>query len=254
MILHLEFPRRTSVGPASLVISDLKLGRQTSTVHVALSQQGRSEVVGYLTFANLAQESGVTLPTAWVMSPSLPPVDFAKLARNADPNWQYTPSPHVDFRRASARVELYYPRSGTTATAGHGSLDHWLRFTSGEMFTTESLGLVSDVGLQITESYATDEAVLRRGGIDGVKGLSRLWYPTLVLNLELKKPLPGAGVEWLFTRVISKRVQSGRMDLEVFILDEQLELVALSHHVCMIVDASRNLAARGGGNEEKGKL
>lgn len=46
LALHLDFLRRTQTGPAKFTIKDVKLGRQTSVVHITLSQDGREEVVG----------------------------------------------------------------------------------------------------------------------------------------------------------------------------------------------------------------
>ena len=74
------------------------------------------------------------------------------------------------------------------------------------------------------------------------------WYPTLLLNLEFKKALPEAGVDWLFVRVDSKQIRNGRMDLEVVILDEAGDIVALSHHVALVMGSERNVAQRKNGN------
>jgi Thioesterase-like superfamily len=251
MILHLEFPRRTSVGPATLYITDIKLGRQTSTIHVTLQQDDdRTEVLGYLTFTNLATESGISLPTSWTLTPApLPVMSFDALRQNKDPNYILVPNRYA-FRRAAARFDVFYPRKGINFGIGRGGLDHWLRLNSGERFTDDALGLVADVALQVTEGYADDNEALRDSGLTK-EGLGRLWYPTLVLNLEVKKRLHPDGEKWLFTRVQAKRIQSGRMDLEVCILDHTFDLVALSHHVCMILDVKRNQAERGVG---KGKL
>lgn len=43
--LHAEFLRRTSVGPAIFKVEDVKLGRQTSIVHVTMEQEGRKEIM-----------------------------------------------------------------------------------------------------------------------------------------------------------------------------------------------------------------
>lgn len=67
------------------------------------------------------------------------------------------------------------------------------------------------------------------------------WYPTVTLNLDIKKSLPPEGVEWLFSRVRAKRIQNGRMDIEVTIMDDGGDIVALSNHVALIVGAERNM-------------
>jgi len=79
---------------------------------------------------------------------------------------------------------------------------------------------------------------------DKIRRVKGFWYPTVSLSLDIKKALPPEGVEWLFARVRAKQVKNGRYDLEVIIMDETGELVALSNHVVMVMDASRNLAKR----------
>ena len=102
---------------------------------------------------------------------------------------------------------------------------------------------------QVIETLVVDEfytpGMMTEDKIKRVKGF---WYPTVLLNLDIKKALPPEGVEWLFARVRAKQVKNGRYDLEVIIMDEYGELVALSNHIVMVMDASRNLAKRSSGN------
>ncbi|KAI1767761.1 thioesterase-like superfamily-domain-containing protein [Hypoxylon sp. FL1150] len=237
--LHLEFLRRTQEGAGTLTVRDVKLGRQTSTVHISLSQDGREEVVGYLTRSNMHTESGVSLTTKWTLQPAPrpPPVDFAALlAGGEDPNWvEQTDHPFPKFRKVSHRVRNCLPRAGQVLP---GVIDQWLRFESGEPFTDESIGFVADhfpsVIVELWHAERHDKP-------------PAFWFPTVVLNLDVKKTLPPEGVEWLFLRVRSTSIKNGRMDLEVVILDMAGEVVALSHHVVLVVGAERNLAARGNG-------
>lgn len=48
-------------------------------------------------------------------------------------------------------------------------------------------------------------------------------------------------------------MSNGRMDLELVIFDVDGTIIAVSNHVALMVDASRNLKARGQ-REVKGKL
>lgn len=73
---------------------------------------------------------------------------------------------------------------------------------------------------------------------------AKFWFPTLLLNLEVKKALPAEGVEWLFVRVRTKSIKNGRYDLEVIILDPDGDLVGLSSHVCLAVSTQRNMQGR----------
>ncbi|KAL8789848.1 MAG: hypothetical protein Q9213_000916 [Squamulea squamosa] len=251
--LHLSFLRRTSIGPALFTIHDVKLGRRTSTVHVSLTQHDNNTdpiVVGYLTQSNLFTEVGISLPTKWSLHPPpLPLLSTHALKADNDPNYTHLPPHrHSPFRKAARRTEFYLPRQGQLAPA---MADEWLGLSSGKRFTQNSLGFVVDQFPQIVEVYpGTDPSVpLMEKKEETMTQLK--WYPTVLLNLEVKKALPEEGVEWLFVRVRAKRIVNGRMDLDVTVLDEEGDLVAVSNHVCLILGAERNLRRSG---KEKSKM
>ncbi|KAH4206112.1 hypothetical protein HBI95_124290 [Parastagonospora nodorum] len=227
--LHVEFLRRTQAGIATFKVDDVKLGRQASIVHVSMEQDGRQEIVAYVTNSNIAKEEGFSFDTEYKLSPPVIPVDIAKLEQDADPNWaRQKEMPFAKFRKASSRVQFYFPRKGHTLKSG---ADEWLCFSDGSNFTDTSIGFVADMFPQIIERHRDQKQ-------------GPFWYPTLLLNLDIKKALPKEGVKWLQIRVEMKKIKNGRMDLEVFVHDAEGDLVALSHHVGFVLDASRNTAAR----------
>lgn len=272
MTLHLSFLRRTEVGAALFTVTDVKLGARTSTVHVALTQSIdgaiRTEVVGYVTHSHLAREEGVSADTRWGLHPAPPAADVPRLARGTDERWKEQEAmPFQEFRKASRNVRFFFPRQGQAVSH---CADEWLALkTTGddgrpERFTNDSLGFVADMfpqllelpayawgskGLQAGETAATEEQ-------QGRKASAKFWFPTLLLNLDVKKLLPEEGLEFLFVRVRAKGLKNGRYDLEVVVLDDGGDVVALSHHVCLAVSAERNLAARKRGEQkpERGKL
>jgi acyl-CoA thioesterase FadM len=99
------------------------------------------------------------------------------------------------------------------------------------------------------EAYIHDSNPYDVKSKDGSMKPARFWYPTVLLNIDFKKPLPEEGVEWLFVRVDTKQIKNGWMDLEVVILDEGGDIVALSQHVGLAVDSSRNVAERKTGSK-----
>ena len=123
-----------------------------------------------------------------------------------------------------------------------------------EKWTNESLGFVVDTFPQVLESYIIDydpysieieQKYSTEEQEKMMKGKSPgFWYPTLLLNLDVKKALPEEGVRWLFLRLVTKVIKNGRYDLEIIIMDAEGDVVALSHHVCLAVSSARNLAAR----------
>lgn len=128
-------------------------------------------------------------------------------------------------------------------------------FRNGERFTQHSLGFVADMFPQIVESFndGSDPYHVTDTVTGEKKALAKFWYPTVVLNLDIKKALPEEGVEWLFVRSRSKVIKNGRFDIEVVILDQLGELVALSHHVTLVLGAERNIAKRNR-NGDKSKI
>lgn len=149
MTLHLQFPRRTEVGPAKFLIKDVKLGRQTSTIHMSLVQHGKEVVIGYLNHTNIAKENGVSFETNWELTPPPYAVDLKALRAGNDANWiEQTEMPFASFRKASNRVRFFFPRQGQKVKS---LSDQWLTFRNGEKFTDESLGYV--FGNQLWTEY-----------------------------------------------------------------------------------------------------
>ena len=256
--LHLDFLRRTQTGPAIFTVQDTKLGRQTSVIHVTLSQPKsndakppfhaaglREEVIGYITNSNIAAETGVTFDTNYDLSPPAPPVNLPLLRQDNDKNWaRQIAMPFASFRKASQKVQFHFPRQGQLLRSIG---DEWLCFSNGEKFTNESLGYLADTFPMPVEQFLEDKNpydVTYSDNPSARRRPARYWYPTLVLNLEIKKSLPEEGVEWLFGRVRAKQIKNGRMDLEVIIMDEGGEIVALSNHVCLVLGSERNTATR----------
>ncbi|KAL5121891.1 hypothetical protein ACEQ8H_000106 [Pleosporales sp. CAS-2024a] len=227
--LHIEFLRRTQAGTATFRVDNVKLGRQTSTVHVLMEQDGRQEIAAYVTNSNIDKEEGFSFDTEYKLSPPVLPVDLEKLEQDTDPNWKRQKQmPFAKFRKASNKVQFHFPRAGQPTKS---SADEWLCFSDGSNFNNTSIAFVADMFPLILEQHRDQKQ-------------GPFWYPTLLLNLDIKKSLPKEGVKWLQIRVEMKKAKNGRMDLEVFVHDAEGDLVALSHHVGLVLDASRNTAAR----------
>lgn len=250
--LHLDFLRRTQTGLATFTVKDVKLGRQTSVIHVTLIQDDREEVIGVMTNSNLDTESGVSFPTGWQINPPPPPTDVSKLDCDSDELWgERQEWPFSGFRKVTRQTRSWFPRKGQHSPA---IVDMWLSLRdSSDRFSNENLGFVADVFPQIMESYLLgfdpysvdfERQHSREEQVKLMKGKAAMWYPTLLLNLDVKKALPAEGARFLFVRLQAKSIKNGRFDLEIIIKDVEGDLVALSHHVCLAVSSERNLAAR----------
>lgn len=134
LALQLNFIRRTAEGPATFTISELKLGRRTSTIHVSLSQGDQTPcVIGYLTQLNINTEIGISLETAYSLTPSpIPLVSTAALRNDSEFNWSLYHKPFDNFRKAGRHVKTYLPSKGPV---GQALIDQWLCLEGGQRFT-----------------------------------------------------------------------------------------------------------------------
>jgi len=204
------------------------------------------DALRYFTNTNLATEEGVSFNTNWSPHPKRVPLSSTLPALEAgqDPSWAELPSwPNTKFRKATGQIRSWFPTAGQPA---QNIYDEWMCLRDPtERWTNEKLGFLVDLFPQICEVFILN-------GVDQYhptlaptepKHLP-YWYPTLLLNLDIKKALPAEGVKFLFTRLQTKVIKNGRYDLEVVVMDEGGDVVALSHHVCFIVGAERNTSAR----------
>ncbi|KAK5996561.1 Thioesterase-like protein TwmA [Cladobotryum mycophilum] len=240
VVSHWEFLNRTAPGPVVLVVEEVKPGRSMTVLHVSLYQgalqldqhpwitPGKSQKVvsAYLTNRLIEAEEGLTLSTGWSMQPPPPP----------------PPAQDFELLRVSAlrQMVFYTPRHGQQA-GGPSPLDCWMRMLSGERFTNPDLGFVVDAtAAMIPEAFrpkTRDEPVREGSGFPFNK---RFWYPTLAMNMDVKRALPEEGEEWLFLRTQTKQIYNGRFDTEVLVLDKHGRLIAISQQTAMMVDFDRN--------------
>jgi Thioesterase-like superfamily len=269
--VHIEFLRRTAVGPGTFTVREMKLGSRVSNLQLALYQNGNTTlpiVEGYVTMSNIANESGFSLDTSYRLHPPPLPADLPTLL-SKDEDRHYTLrrfEPFPKFRRAALNVQLYLVKPSSRPADQPRSIgDQWIRFfplqNPNGRWTNDALGFLVDLFPQIIEQYINpiaEDAAITETSMENLRRITRenepearFWYPTLALNLDIKKLLPENGVELLFVRVQAKVVRNGRFDLEISVWDIDGEMVALSTHASMIMDTSRNLT-RSGGDGKKG--
>lgn len=268
---HFEYPSRAAAGPAIVTIDDVKLGRQVSTFHLTLWQDGllsqspwvtpsvsRRVTLAYTSHTNLSTFEGITIPTAYEASPTaaLPPIpDFELLkTQDEDNNWELSrlPKPPGPLSYLT-KWRFYMPRGNPLVS---GTTDMWIRLSNGERITQGALAYVADafphnlhMFLATPELRALIEAQQKQAnsnakGQGGTEERASLWFPTMTMNLEAKMALPEQGIEWLTVRVTTKQIKDGRFDIDLLIRDVDGEIVALSQQVAMILSIERNMASR----------
>ena len=196
----------------------------------------------------MGKTKGVSYVTDYTLDPPPCPADMSKLIVDKEDRWVSCTNPYhpKSFIKPQTHLRYVMPAVGSP----HPSImDVWITPTApGAKFTNTSLGFVADQWSQMAENYRPDSPHSSKGlvarAVRAQQGTSTktdvgwrspFWYPTLSMNIEIKKRLPPEGVDWLFVRARAKHIRDGRMDAEVTILDEYADLVALSNHVCFIV-------------------
>ncbi|KAI5860895.1 thioesterase-like superfamily-domain-containing protein [Durotheca rogersii] len=252
---HFQYLNQTEAGLAVLIVDEVKIGRGLSTLQVTLYQgaiqptapwvspSSRKAILGLVTNTRISLERGISLATGWTLRSPPSPMDPEKLLRGDDEHWELRTKRFTkdDYVRALENMDLFVPRQKPTG----GVLNLWCRLVCGENFTNVSLAYLADAFPYVVESW-------RPGPGDKQTPFPHdqvFWYPTITLNLDVKKDLSEAEVEWLFVRNTAKSIQNGRLDLDVVILTREGELVATSRHVCLILGAERNL-----GGQKKPKM
>lgn len=226
--VHLEFVGKSAIGPATVHVKPVKLGRQLSVLSVSLHQQ-RVNITGFITHSNLAQEDGSSLSTTRWNRDTLKIPDHEKdceLNLGVD-------DPGLFFRPASGKIDFAYLPDSPYGRVSEGVTMQWVKWGSlegsGEGFTVESLGFVSDMFVPLPGVHPDA----------GTKG--PIWCPTVNLQLEVKQAPPPGGWKWLFVEVRSELIQKGRHDIRVVIRNENREVVAIGGQMGLIVSFERNV-------------
>lgn len=75
--------------------------------------------------------------------------------------------------------------------------------------------------------------------------MSTIFNNTLTLDIEFKRRLHENGPRFIFIRCATKMLSGGRMDLEVTILNEDMELLCTSRQVILVLEAVRKFGGSG---------
>jgi hypothetical protein len=283
LTLHIDFLKGHTLGSGIVTVVDLKLGRVTSTIQLAITQ-GDSKAptaVALVTSTNFDVSVGPSADTTWTLTPAPKPLpDFAAIAkRQRDPNW-VAYSYEEAFIPFSTQFESLTPRGGQV---NGGIADQWTRYRhevdgarlSGPevAFLADSIpsipdsllknGAVFDTGRITRETHALDArnpgslTMLKQTMEDLIT--STVFNSTIVLDIAFKRrtdPLEGkGGIEgpWAFVRGFSKAMKDGRTDLELVIMDDKMEVIAVASQVIYVLEPGRNIR-RSRKDRSSGKL
>lgn len=256
--LHVEFFRPCAPGPSTINVTDLKLGQGSCLIQLDLSQNGEPKCTAFATSTNFAVQLGPTAKTEVSFLPALRPrPDFEKI-ESFEPEENWLPSKTLgELLPFLKRMTFLYPVNGQPTA---GIIDYWCAFDRPELFDGAHLAMLCDVAPSPSDTLLRTEGIFDAHKIYRLKkeaaertpgkpailtnslkeaGKAQIWNTTLTMDLQFKQRIPVKEMMWTFTRVTTRMLDGGRMDLDLTICDENLVPLCLARQVMLVVDAKR---------------
>jgi hypothetical protein len=223
-------------------------------------------MIAHVTVSPSKYEKSTPVYGPWKIHPPPAPgaradgtVDFTRLVEEGkDGAWvKYPEQPLI--HSAARQLEVYEPRLLTSASIQDQAsriIDQWARFTPGGKFarwSNESMLFLIDMfpgGFDKLGAMESRRMMVADDLTEARATKKKFWFPTVSMNIDLKTRIPPEGVEWLYTRVVSRMIRGSRADIDVTVLDSQGELMGIGTQISLVVDSSRNLK----GSTAGGKL
>lgn len=236
----------------------LKIGAGTSTLQIQLAQDDQTKAVALVTSTNFDKPVGPTVPTAWTLHPPPKPIpDFDRVgAHQSDPNW-LPANINGEILPFCQRVLYLNPRGGFPID---GLCDAWNRFKEDERMDATYLALMTDVIPSMSDTLLRNNGLYdARACFDKMEQWSEknpgvatpltnsiaeamrssTFNSTVSLDIEFKRRPPKDGLRWIFARTATKMLHGGRMDVDVTICNEEMELLCTAHQLVLVLEAQR---------------
>ncbi|KAI1102036.1 thioesterase family protein [Jackrogersella minutella] len=255
--MHVEFLRPCERCQSTVVVNTLKIGAKTSTIQLQLSQNGKLKVIALATTTNFDKPIGPTVSTTWALLPPVPPVpDFDRiLAQQPDSHW-LPACLSGEIIPVTSQLLILNPRRGFPVD---GICDGWYGCKGDERMDATYLAMMTDVIPSMSDT------LLRNGGLYDAHAFFRkmekgaeehpgvpaeitnsvdeamratLYNNTVTLDLEFKRRVP-EGLRWIQTRVSTKMLHEGRMDIDITMCNSEIELICTAHQLILVLEAER---------------
>ncbi|KAI4861979.1 thioesterase family protein [Hypoxylon rubiginosum] len=235
--LHLEFVRACEVSDSVITIADLKVGATTSTLQLQLSQKNKTKVVALVTSTN-----------------------FDKTAQEPDEHWipARLTSEVLPFSR---RMLFLKPRDRPP----DGVNDAWNSFVGKERIRNSYLPLMADCFPSMSDTLFRNGSLFDANrSFDRMKEWAQehpgvpcelynsqedvlratIFNNNITLDIEFKRRLAKESVQWTFTRVTTRLLDAGRMDVDIVICGPKMEILCLARQAILVLEAKRKFGAR----------
>lgn len=232
---------------------------------------------------------GISLQTGWQLTPCRPmDLQMLEMDLDTEWISYQTAFHRDGFRRAHSYVRTFIPKSwpSNIKFTEQWILPGWDCLPQGSCvarneqdkarWTTEMIQFAIDMSFPVQENFFPQTDRLPMGSIaatlefaeaqkkarvqgnpnwrelelDGSrKPITQTVHVTLSMSTEIKRNLPPEGVRWLYLRTEAKNITGGRMDLEILLCDENMDLIAISQHVAHIIPSAQKQEKGGKGSK-----
>lgn len=254
---------------STIKVTPLKLGAGTSTLQLNVYQKDKLTVVALATSVNFDKPFGPSADMKFRLNPpikSLP--DFEKaMASQPQPDWigGYTDGEVMPCmgRLFSLIPREGYPTDGVMSTWSHWKddvpMDAFYLTVMADIFPSMADTLLRNKGL--FDAHKNHQKVLewdkQNPGVpitlyttvkEAMK--AKTFNSTVTMDLEFKRRIPETGLDWIFTRLSTKLMEDGRVDLSIDLCNDKLELLVVASQTMLVLDVERKF----GGESKESKL
>jgi hypothetical protein len=268
--LHIEFFRPCTPDSSTIKVTDLKIGKGSCFIQLTLTQKGEPRCTALATSTNFDVATGPSAKTAVPFYPTLRPLPNLENVEAKKPDENWIPSKTIgQILPFLKRMTFLYPVDGQPTD---GIIDYWCAFDKPERMDIAHLAMLSDVAPSASDTLLRTEGVfdahriyrLKKEAAEKTPGQpaiiknslkeaakAHIWNTTLTMDLQFKRRLQEQDM-WTFTRVTTRALEGGRMDLDLLICDEKLKPLCLARQVMLVIDGGRRF--KKGEKEKVAKL
>lgn len=256
--IHVEFLRPGAASECTIKVQTLKIGPLSSTLQLHLIQDDKVRALAVVTTTNFDKDVGPSASAGWTLNPPAQPKPNFQLMRagKQDANG-YLPilsdngfAPQLATYLYSHTADVRHPKNIYEA---------WMAKKTGDFFDNLAVMLLPDSVPAMHDGVMQEGAPYdlanfmknARAAYEANEGpavvkttmkqLMKIRYSHYHLSMSyiFKKRMPATGLEWILVRSHTKGLDKGRMEVDLEMLDENMDLLCVNRQNIIVNDMAR---------------